>query len=327
MSEEILLGAGASVEAGVPGAYAMTQAIADRFRSDHMHHKNAHVISFVIGGLLFEAGKNNYDPLTAGVNVEDLFNAVQLLAERHSLEAAPFVGSWHAMVNEFDKIYPSRSGSNSLARAIYRIVSAEIRRAFDETPSGFEAGKIDRALAASIGKAIEASLKKRSPTLSSNDSIGRAVERYVKETAKKWSNRLKSASPSSSSDLDKELSNLVEKRRAQPGGGRIFHRTNELMIAALKDLVWVEKPESVSHLGPLLNLMQRQGRLVIATLNYDNCVELLARSQEVPCETGIERWSERGSEVDPIVQTTRAGFYVMLRPGLSDRGLIASVSW
>ena len=32
-------------------------------------------------------------------------------------------------------------------------------------------------------------------------------------------------------------------------------------------------------------------------------------------------------EVDPIVQTTRAGFDVMLRPGMTAHGLIACVSW
>src|SRR4051794_30038485 len=120
MTEMLLLGAGASVDAGVPSAYDMTKAIADQFRSDPLLKQHARVVSFVIGGLLFEAGKSGQDPLTAGVNVEDLFNAVQLLAERHTLEAAPFVGSWHAMVDEFDRAPPSRSDTRSLGKIIYR---------------------------------------------------------------------------------------------------------------------------------------------------------------------------------------------------------------
>ena len=211
MSEMILLGAGASIEAGVPGAYDMTKEIAKRFRENPLLKKHAHVISFVIGGLLFEAGKNNQDPLTAGVNVEELFNAVQLLAERNTLEAAPFVGSWHAMVEEFDKIYPSRSNTRTLSQAIYKLVSGEIQRAFSETPSSFEAGKIDDALASTIKKTIEAAIKGRSPSLGSSDHIGRAVERYVKEVAKKWSDKLRSNSPSGSSDVDRELSQLVQR--------------------------------------------------------------------------------------------------------------------
>jgi len=294
MSEMLLLGAGASIDAGVPGAYAMTQAISKRFRADFSLKKHAHVISFVIGGLLFEAGKNNQDPLSAGVNVEELFNAVQLLAERNTLEAAPFVGSWHAMVEEFDKSYPARSNTRSLGRTIYGLVSKEIRQALSETLSSFEADKIDNALASSIKKTIDAAIKGRSPSLGSNDHVGRAVERYMKETAKKWSDKLRSNSPSGSSDFDRELSQLVDARRPQPGEGRIFHQTNERMIAALKELVWIDKVTAIEYLGPLLNLLKQQKRLVISTLNYDNSIELLANSQGTFYTTGIEHWSTTG---------------------------------
>lgn len=53
----LLLGAGASVEAGVPDAYKMTEAIAAGFRADPASGRHARVISFVISGLLFEAGE------------------------------------------------------------------------------------------------------------------------------------------------------------------------------------------------------------------------------------------------------------------------------
>ncbi len=196
MSEMLLLGAGASIDAGVPGAYAMTQEIAKRLRKDPFLNKHAHVISFVIGGLLFEAGKNNLDPLTVGVNVEELFNAVQLLAERHTLEAAPFVGSWHAMVEEFDKTYPSRTNTRSLSQSIYRIVSGEIRRAFSETPPSFEADKIDKVLASTIQTTIDKAVRGQSSFPLLGHSVGRAVEQYVKEVAKRWSNKLNVNSPS-----------------------------------------------------------------------------------------------------------------------------------
>jgi len=160
----VLLGAGASVDAGVPDAYGMTNAIAKRFRGDPVLKKHAHVISFVVGGLLFEAGKNNQDPLTAGVNVEELFNAVQLLAERNTLEAAPFVGSWHAMIEEFDKTYPSLSDSGSLSRTIYKIVSKQIRQALSKTPSQDAADEIGDELAKTLEKMIKAG--RRGPALS-----------------------------------------------------------------------------------------------------------------------------------------------------------------
>ena len=90
--------------------------------------------------------------------MEELFNAVQLLAERSTLEVAPFVGSWHAIVEELDKIYPSHSNTRSLSQAIYKIVSAEIRHALSEPPPPFESNKIDAALARTITTSMEPSV-------------------------------------------------------------------------------------------------------------------------------------------------------------------------
>ena len=104
MNEMLLLGAGASVEADVPGAFDMTGKIIEHFRSSPMFKEYSAVVSFVTGGLLFKKGIQGANPLTCGVNVEELFNAVQLLSERNTIEAAPFVGSWHAMVEELDKV-------------------------------------------------------------------------------------------------------------------------------------------------------------------------------------------------------------------------------
>ena len=66
------------------------------------------------------------------------------------------------------------------------------------------------------------------------------------------------------------------------------------MVAVLKDMTWIEDSSKIHYLGPLLNLLENQSRLVIATLNYDNCIELMSTSQEVDCQTGIGQWSEAG---------------------------------
>lgn len=299
MSEMLLLGAGASVEAGVPGAYAMTQAMLDHFRraatmslSDD-DRKSGHILSFVVGGLLFEAGKNNQDPLKLGVNIEDLFNAVQLLAERNSLEAAPFVGSWHAMVDEFDKASPSSSNTHRLNDLVYKSVVREFKDAFRELPQGHDRDQIDRNLASYVKRAIESASKGRSFS-GSSESIGKAVESYLKQAVAKWSQRLQSASPSSSHSLDREVKELIDQRFAKPGNGEVFHQLNESMIEILKDLVWIEDPAKVAYLQPILNLLGRQNRLVVVTLNYDNGIELMAESRGVRCDSGLDSWSAAG---------------------------------
>ena len=295
MSEMLLFGAGASVEAGVPGVYKMTQEILARFRSGEYGSVYGHVLSFVVGGLLFEAGQQNRDPLTAGVNVEELFNAVQLLADRHTLEAAPFVGSWHAMVDEFDRIYPSRPNTTGLMRIIYRSVVSEFRGASGRTANSYSRDKIDGAVAEAVRRGVEADLSKRGGSSGGSSGVGRAVEGFVQEVWKAWADGLKSASPSTGFELDREFQELFEKRQTKPGKGRIFESTNRHMIAALKSLVWIESPAKITYLRPILNLLGQQKRLVIASLNYDNGVELMCSSNRVPCERGIGAWSETGS--------------------------------
>src|SRR5262245_14379685 len=106
MREMVLLGAGASVEAGIPGAYDMTRQMVERFSQQYHLAEYSRVLRFAVGGLLFQQGVANRNPY-AGVNIEEVFNAIELLAARNELEAAPFVGSWHPLVEDLDKDGPS----------------------------------------------------------------------------------------------------------------------------------------------------------------------------------------------------------------------------
>jgi hypothetical protein len=99
---------------------------------------------------------------------------------------------------------------------------------------------------------------------------------------------------SGSDNIEKQIKQQIKASQARSGEGQIFRETNELMIAALKDLVWIEDINKVAYLAPLLNALTEQNRLVVATLNYDNSIELLSNSQKVNCHTGISDWSEQG---------------------------------
>jgi hypothetical protein len=100
MKDIFLLGAGASVEAKVPDAYSMTKELLKRFESPRLE-ANLKVLNFVMGGLLFNKGIRGESPLS-GINVEDLFNAVETLAKRDKSELGPFIGSWHPHLNELE---------------------------------------------------------------------------------------------------------------------------------------------------------------------------------------------------------------------------------
>lgn len=292
----LLLGAGASVEAGVPSAYKMTEEILKRFNDaqNHALREYAKVLNFVIGGLLFDAGKRNNNPLTNGVNVEDLFNAVLLLSERNRLEVSPFVGSWDSMIEAFDKVTPSAPRLDKLLKLIQQSVAKQMQNALSQNLPTSSADKIDRIVENNLKKRIEAAVKNRSASISSSDSIGRAVAEYIKEVSKKWSDNLKPNSSGSNSDLDKEFKQAVQQLRERPAEGRKFKRTAEEMILMLKDLVWIEEASTVNYLSPIPNMVKSGGRLVVATLNYDNGIELVSEANSIACNTGIEVWSQKG---------------------------------
>ncbi len=100
-TEMVLLGAGASLEAGVPTATLMTKRMCQNFEQSSKLQRLSKVLNFVIGALIFNGsceGKSPYGKL----NIEDVFNAIDLLANRDTLQADAFVSSWHPTIQKFE---------------------------------------------------------------------------------------------------------------------------------------------------------------------------------------------------------------------------------
>jgi hypothetical protein len=98
-----LLGAGASVEAGIPASVPLTKAIVERInrKSTPIDHI-APALNFVCGALTAYDASKGENPYT-GLDVERVFAAVELLARRKDLEVTPFVSAWHPSVDEWDR--------------------------------------------------------------------------------------------------------------------------------------------------------------------------------------------------------------------------------
>ena len=293
MKEMLLFGAGASKEAGVPTALDLTNRIATEFHTRPQLHSYSAVVSFVLGGLLFNRGIQGENPLESGINVEEFFNAIQLLAGRHTLEAAPFVGSWHSMVEEFDKVRPNSSGSDRIQEIIYKNVLEKVASSLPSSLPAFKPGDIDRKVNEAIKKAIESAEKGHSFSSTTSANIGREVGVMMMEFMKKWVSSFRNSRPSSS-EFNRIFKSAVDQQ-PQPGEGRIFRELADAMIAMLVELVFVDDAAKVSHLSPLKSLLSRQEKVTIASLNYDNCVELYCDGDRIPCDTGIDEWSEKGT--------------------------------
>ncbi|MCW2996314.1 MAG: hypothetical protein JWQ18_3809 [Conexibacter sp.] len=86
----------------MPVSNAMTKAIVDRFNDRSHWRQTSQTLNFVCGALVAYDSAQGSDPY-AGLDVERVFAAVELLARRKNLEVTPFVSSWHPAVDGWDR--------------------------------------------------------------------------------------------------------------------------------------------------------------------------------------------------------------------------------
>lgn len=129
----VLLGAGASQEAGVPTTFEMTEKLVERVQ-DSQPPGDAIVsaLHFVCASLLaHDAATTGQSPYT-GLDVERVFSAVELLAERNELEVTPFVASWHPAVDAWD----------TQPRSVPTFFNQDLQKAILTSPSLGGAGEL-----------------------------------------------------------------------------------------------------------------------------------------------------------------------------------------
>jgi len=215
MTELVILGAGASADADIPTAREMSAAIASHLES--RQSDIAGVLHFVVGGMLFHLGQTGLNPL-AGIDVEELISAAELLAERQSLQISPFVSAWHPTVEWLDR-------------------PAGLRQ------RGFPSHDLARAMG---------SLKSR--------DMAKGIEEAIRAGVK-------------------------------PGDGRVYRQLAREMTGALVALVEIADPSKVDYLTPITARAKERGRLVVATLNYDRSIEIIAERTGCAVDTAIDSWA------------------------------------
>ncbi len=212
----VLLGAGASVEAGIPASVDLTETLISRFR---LHSRSGEVLRFVYGGLMLGKGTRGEDPLQ-GINVEDLIEAISQLANRKKLQIAPFIALWNQGVTSFQEA----DAREALMNAFREIADVSNARA-------------------------------------------QGGERMSKMLS-----------------LDHTLDSLSDP------GAHDFLFTKQSVIRELIYLLWIEDASKVSYFEPLLAQGKTQP-FTIASLNYDNTIEMACDSLGIPCSTGLKAWN------------------------------------
>ena len=90
---------------------------------------------------MMQKGAKGEDPLS-GVNIEDVFNAMQTLATRQLFEAAPFVAGWHPIVEELDTVELRINVKHELSETTQQI-NGGIARKIDSALSGLASQRRD----------------------------------------------------------------------------------------------------------------------------------------------------------------------------------------
>lgn len=256
----ILLGAGASApdygtEApGVPIAREMTNSMLDGLAGESA--KIQHAVRLAVSTLMFGFGVRGEDP-RLGVNIEDVFNLLTTLETRDSLEAAPLIGSWNPVVERLDRILtkPRQRHPSSFPMA------SGMSNSFD----------IDRVINA---------VKSMAGGKGGDFELRSALSSLIDKTSKKVTG-LHSKKPIDSREIDfpQEVS----------GRGLIYKSARDYMIARLKTLVWLDDDLFVSRFDPMIRSSIKD-QIIIATLNYDNGIELAAKKLGIPVDTGLGQW-------------------------------------
>lgn len=249
MKQTYLLGAGASVEAGIPGSYDLTEKILSEIESDPRYEKQSQILKLVIGGLLFQSGAHNSNPLL-GVNIEDLFNTIQDLSNRNSANLSPFVAAWHPILNEIN----SPTIDTFLVRDFIESIIRPINNAIEELQNQV--------------------------SNSSNNSF--RTHRY----------NIRNSLLGPTSDIWRTERNFISILNQLLGGSSdlFFRYTNDLLLRQLRNFLIVRNSEKLEYLFPLIKKANNDNS-IIATLNYDNCIETVGKLLNIKVDTGFDSWS------------------------------------
>src|SRR5438552_15405313 len=99
----VLLGAGASVHADLPATVAMLDTLLTGFQEQGGNpygRSEANLLEFVVRSLQQQsAGRGDHAP----VDVETMFETIEMLAARSQLPVAPFVSMWDPLVAEAER--------------------------------------------------------------------------------------------------------------------------------------------------------------------------------------------------------------------------------
>lgn len=220
MRTMVLLGAGASKDAGLPLTNDFADLLLEEMSHDYKSTPELAALNFVYGAMVNARSERGENP-RAAVNVETMISAIRLLAHRDEHEAAPFITSWKSPVSAFGYPAGARLGGPAQYRSgAGRVDVNTLKQAFNK------AHDLRFADAQPLLNVMR-SIAQEAAGRTDNGSLYVAIERALLERVRRILNAPRSV---------EYLAPLIGLAREQPGGLDIatlnYDRTVELAADA-----------------------------------------------------------------------------------------------
>jgi hypothetical protein len=234
MNDVFLLGAGASMDAGLPSSFQLTELISRSSALPEPGRRGgvrelATALAFAVGTLYQQRGAAGINPLhKPGIDIEELIDAVDALAHPELSGMTPFISGFHPFLRDVD-------------------AAADDRGSFvDEFVNQLDGWR-------RVGGPL---------SLDAKEFAGASLKMALMLSQPKFASVL-------------------------------FRRLRAAIVMRASQVLWMKQAtaDKVSYLSPLLT---SSGVRSIATLNYDNAIEICAGCHDVPLDFGLSRYESHG---------------------------------
>lgn len=285
----VLLGAGASVDAGIPASRKLAETLIRNLAATRWSNDRAHDAAEYVWAVLeanhrrrtIEARADSLNEYTkpdiAPPDVETLIQAIDRLEDRRGDVLRPFVGSWDETLTLLEREEPDQ-------RTAARDVAEEIGRRFAEA-SNKVAGKVRSDVRQEFQSRSTGS---RTSNEISTSAIADAAADAVAASISTLGASVEEAFGFRSGRLNESLERLTSAGIARRSGSPLAVLRGRLTEALLQE-VWLppSRGHMADYLTPLLDGSTSETPTVIATLNYDNAVEHAARTAGLEWSYGL----------------------------------------
>ncbi|RHX89438.1 SIR2 family protein [Leptospira stimsonii] len=238
----VLLGAGASIKAGMPGTKRLTTDLYESIKQKSSLKKAAEMYAFVVTGIMHQKSIRGEGILEIP-NIEEVVSAIKLIYEREDLEARPFISSWNNYIEKLDR------GNKIESIDIEKILLLPIQNVFNTVHDAFS----------EVIKSVNNINYLKGPDYEKRD---------LDELFGRASSDLKYIIEDISNFIRKKVENWNEPEEK-------FAELYHLLHLKLIEILNIKDVNKVQYLSPLI---ENRIKKHIFTLNYDNTIEEVAKT-------------------------------------------------